>query len=132
MCRDGIPVSWSLAHVLGTRNFTDPEMICVFIDPTIYSVPPPGSGAVLASIINIMENFDIIEDDPIFYHRLDKSFKWAYGAISNLGDPNDDDITEFVNEVVANLTIFDWAYEKYNMINDSYTVNDPLFDGANF
>ena len=34
---------------------------------TIYSVPPPGSGAVLASIINIMENFDIIEDDPIFY-----------------------------------------------------------------
>ena len=74
----------------------------------------------------------MIKDDSIFYQRLVESFKWAYGARSNLGDPSDKNITEFVNEVVGNLTSFDWAYEKYNMINDSYTVNDPLFYGANF
>ena len=67
-----------------------------------------------------------------FYQRLVESFKWAYGGRSNLGDPNDEDITDYVNEVVTNLTSAAWAYEKYNMINDSYTVNDPQFYGANF
>ena len=212
MCRQGIPVSWSLDHILSTRHFTDPEMIRVFINPatgetwkqgetytrpvladtlellaiagdagdelfyrgylaqqlvedlqslggilstedmnnykakweepivvplpetqlTLYSVPPPGSGAVLAAIINIMENFEILEDDPVFYHRLVEAFKWAYGGRSNLGDPIDEEITGIVEKVVANLTSFSWAYEKFNMINDSATVNDPLFYGADF
>jgi len=212
MCRDGIPVSWSLASVLSSKKFTDPEMIKVFIDPAtgkvwqegqtykrtkladtleilaaagddgdelfyrgymaeqlaedlqqlggiltqedmsgykaqwlepitvdlatskskMYSVPPPGSGAVLGAIMNIMEYFQVVEEDSLFYHRLVESFKWAYGARSNLGDPNDENITDFVNAVVANMTSAEWAYEKHNMINDSFTVDDPLFYGANF
>ena len=33
---------------------------------TLYSIPPPGSGAVLAAILNIMENFPIKDDDPLY------------------------------------------------------------------
>ena len=97
---------------------------------TLYSIPPPGSGAVLAAILNIMENFPIKEDDPVFYHRLVESFKWAYGARSNLGDPADREITEFVNNLVVKMTSKKWAYRKYQMINDNTTVNNPLYYGS--
>ena len=94
---------------------------------TLYSMPPPGSGAVLAAILNIMENFPVEKDDPLFYHRVVESFKWAYGARSKLGDPNDKDITEFVENLVAEMTSSEWAFEKHLLINDSSTVNAPRY-----
>ena len=97
---------------------------------TLYSMPPPGSGAVLAAILNIMENFPVEKDDPLFYHRVVESFKWAYGARSNLGDPNDKDITEFVENLVAEMTSSEWAFEKHLLINDSSTVNAPRYYGS--
>ena len=63
---------------------------------TVYSVPPPASGAVLAAILNIVDMFGDMEETNVFYQRIIESFKWAYGARSNLGDPFDDSITEFI------------------------------------
>ena len=66
---------------------------------TLYSVPPPASGAVLAAILNILDTYDInaeTGDIGLLYHRMVESFKWAYGARSNLGDPFDADITGFI------------------------------------
>ena len=66
---------------------------------TLHSVPPPASGAVLAAILNILDTYDInaeISDTGLLYHRIVESFKWAYGARSNLGDPFDEDITYFI------------------------------------
>ena len=64
---------------------------------TLFSVPPPASGAVLAAILNIIDSFGAVEDpDPVFYHRLVETFKWAYAARSNLGDPFDQEITDFI------------------------------------
>lgn len=39
---------------------------------SLYTAPPPGSGAVLAAIINIMENFNTTMDgtDALFYHHV--------------------------------------------------------------
>ena len=77
---------------------------------TLLTVPPPGSGAVLAAILNIMQvpapltsvslclrhyittlqNYpDMNQTSALFYHRLVESFKWAYGARTRLGDPSD-------------------------------------------
>ena len=36
-----------------------------------------------------MQNYELEEADPLFYHRLVESFKWAYGARTRLGDPSD-------------------------------------------
>ena len=66
------------------------------LNATLYSVPPPASGAVLAAILNIIESFGPMEEDEIFYHRLLEAFKWAYGARSNLGDPFDEEISDFI------------------------------------
>jgi len=210
MCRNGIPVSWTIADTIAGREFSDTTLKAVLTDPetgkgwkegqtykrtaladtlealadagdngdelfyngsiavdlvndlgklggilslsdltsyrtewldpiavnmsstnlTLYSIPPPGSGAVLAAILNIMENFPIEEDDPLFYHRLVEAFKWAYGARSNLGDPNDKEITELVGKLVTEMTSSEWAYKKYLMINDNSTVNDPFYYGS--
>ena len=34
--------------------------------------------------------------------RIAESFKWAFGARTEMGDPQDEDITDFVNEVNFN------------------------------
>ena len=73
---------------------------------TLYSVPPPGSGAVLASILNILDNFDIQpgDDIPLLYHRMVEAFKWAFATRTELGDPvGDPDIREQVKSVVASI-----------------------------
>ena len=65
----------------------------------LHSVPPPASGAILSAILNIVDTYeDTMEDDSssLFYHRIVESFKWAYAARSNLGDPFDDEITDFI------------------------------------
>ena len=73
---------------------------------TLYSVPPPGSGAVLASILNILDNFNIQpgDDIPLLYHRMVEAFKWAFATRTELGDPvGDPAIREQVQSVVASI-----------------------------
>ena len=92
---------------------------------TMYSVPAPGSGPVLAAILNIIQNSDRYEEDALFYHRLVEAFKFAYAARGRLGDPlGDPDIAETVNRLMANLTSADWGKEKYSLINDTATQAD--------
>ena len=77
---------------------------------TLHSVPPPASGAVLAAILNILDTYEItaeVTDIGLLYHRMVESFKWAYGARSNLGDPFDSDITDFIGYILLNWMRFD-------------------------
>ena len=69
----------------------------------LYSIPPPGSGIILAYILNIMENYNVSKTDatdPLMYHRLVESFKYGYAYRSQLGDPSDSNITRLVNQVL--------------------------------
>ena len=68
----------------------------------LYSVPPPGSGIILAFILNIMENYNVTKldtNDPLMYHRLVESFKYGYAYRSQIGDPSDANITRIVQQV---------------------------------
>ena len=62
----------------------------------LFTVPPPASGPVLTAILNIMDSFPPMEEDPVFYLRLVESFKWSFAARSSLGDPSDGEITDFI------------------------------------
>ena len=48
------------------------------------------------------------------------------------GDPFDENITEIVQEIVYNLTSDNYAYDTFMKINDSFTVNNASYYGADF
>ena len=79
-----------------------------------------------------MQNYELEEADPLFYHRLVETFKWAYAARTRLGDPADPEYGEEVDRVVEEMVSEDWARDKFLRINDSSTESDPAFYGAEF
>lgn len=53
-------------------------------------------------MFNVLQNYDIRpedRDDPVLYHRIAETFKWAYAARTKMGDPADPTITDFMTEV---------------------------------
>ena len=69
---------------------------------TVHSVPPPGSGAIMEYILNILGNYHMKPEDtsPLLYHRVTEAFKWAYALRTEIGDPlGDDEIHDYVNQV---------------------------------
>jgi len=101
----------------------------------LYSVPPPGSGIILAFILNIMENYNVTKldaNDPLMHHRLVEAFKYGYAYRSQIGDPSDSNITKLVENIVKELTSEEVAFETFKKINDSQTSNDPKYYGGDF
>ena len=64
---------------------------------TLFSVPPPGSGALTAYIMNILDG-NLVNDtekdgraasfDPKSYHLIAEAFKHAYAQRTKLADPH--------------------------------------------
>ena len=61
---------------------------------TLHSVPPPGSGVILALILNILNGMVPHENDVTTYQRITEAFKYGYGKRTQLGDPDFVDISE--------------------------------------
>lgn len=55
---------------------------------TVYSAPPPGSGAILTFIINVLHRLLPVSDENIMWQRIVETFKWAYARRTELGDPD--------------------------------------------
>ena len=47
------------------------------LNSTFFSVPPPGSGAILAYILNMLDLYKIKpkDDNPLLFHRIVETFK---------------------------------------------------------
>lgn len=61
----------------------------------MFSVPPPGSGALLGFILNILDGYkfnaksiDGINNTVLTYHRMIEAYKYAYAKRTELGDPD--------------------------------------------
>ncbi|KAJ8959082.1 hypothetical protein NQ318_022339 [Aromia moschata] len=98
-------------------------------DISLYSAPLPGSGVILAFILNILNNFvDSSDPDSVTtYQRIIESFKFGYGRRTELGDSNFVD----VEELVSNLTSKSYAEYIRQYIFDDRTFQDPSYYGAN-
>lgn len=89
-----------------------------FQDGTVlYSVPPPGSGAILAFILNILDGYNFnassienMESAILTYHRMIEAFKYAYAKRTELGDTQFVDIKEASNENIKKTTFHCISY----------------------
>lgn len=100
---------------------------------TVYTSPPPGSGAILSFILNILDGYKFdknsIEDlnkTILTYHRIVEAYKYSYAKRTELGDTN------FVNisELLSNLTSREYADNIRSKIMDNTTFQDPKHYGA--
>lgn len=97
-------------------------------DHTLYTSPLPGSGPVLAFILNILDGF--LDLDNLYsvtnIQRIIEAFKFAYGYRTKLGDDN------FVNisDVVSNMTSKSFAEEIRTKISDTTTSQNASYYGA--
>ncbi|KOX78785.1 Gamma-glutamyltranspeptidase 1 [Melipona quadrifasciata] len=96
-------------------------------DLTIYTAPPPGSGAILTFIMNILGDMALDPDDKIMWQTVIETFKWAYARRTELADP------DFVNitSLLSNLTSIDYAKMIRSKIKTNKTNNDPKYYGVN-
>lgn len=97
---------------------------------TLYSVPAPASGAVLAYILGIMDGFraspdDLLPDDGLTLHRFVEACKFAFAQRALLGDGK----FVKVEELQHLLASPDFAEAARNLINDSCTHDDPSYYG---
>lgn len=99
-------------------------------DLTMFSVPPPGSGAVLAYILGIVDALRTakgvpLSDDVLTLHRFAEACKFAYAKRALLGDNKGQEL----EQLVGNLTSQDFAAKASASINDEKTFADPAHYG---
>ncbi|KAJ8722020.1 hypothetical protein PYW08_004422 [Mythimna loreyi] len=107
---------------------------------TLYSVPLPGSGSVLAFMLNILrdwvgEGTPVATGSNLYWHRIVETFKYAYAKRTGLGDPSRSNLPYDIRDLERNLSDAAWARSFRELINDSVTYNDwqhygALFEGA--
>jgi gamma-glutamyltranspeptidase len=55
-------------------------------DQTLYTIPLPGTGAVLTFMLDLIKGFPIL-NDGLTWHRITEAFKFGYAKRTHLGDP---------------------------------------------
>lgn len=55
---------------------------------TIYSAPPPGSGAILTFMMNVLRRLLPVGNENVMWQRIIETFKWAYARRTEFGDPD--------------------------------------------
>ncbi|CAB3221838.1 unnamed protein product [Arctia plantaginis] len=123
------------------RNFKvewqDPIEVPITDDYTLYSVPLPGSGSVLAFILNMLR--DWVGDGTVattgstlYWHRVVETFKYAYAKRTGLGDPSRSNLNYDIRELERNLSNAAWARAFRARVNDTRTYSDWEHYGASF
>ncbi|XP_017792145.1 PREDICTED: gamma-glutamyltranspeptidase 1-like [Habropoda laboriosa] len=93
---------------------------------TFYTAPPPGSGAILTFIMNVLNGIVPKADHRIMWQTIIETFKWAYARRTELGDPN----YVHIAGVLDNLTSIDYANTIQKRISVHGTSNNPKYYGA--
>ncbi|XP_026669040.1 glutathione hydrolase 1 proenzyme-like isoform X3 [Ceratina calcarata] len=97
---------------------------------TMYTAPPPGSGAILAFILNVLEGIIPSSNENVMWQNIVETFKWAYARRNELADPDYTPPDYDIAALLANLTSMDYAKEIRHKIKIDKTSNDPEYYGA--
>lgn len=85
-------------------EWQEPIVVRVSEEHTLYSVPLPGSGSVLAFILNMLREWvgtgsDAPVDSNLYWHRIVETFKFAYARRTGLGDSTRSNLPFSIAEV---------------------------------
>ncbi|CAF4934931.1 unnamed protein product [Pieris macdunnoughi] len=118
-------------------EWQEPIVVRVSPEHTLYSVPLPGSGSVLAFILNMLREWvgtgsDAPVDSNLYWHRIVETFKFAYARRTGLGDPSRTNLPFSIAELERNLSTPEWAVEHRAKVDDTRTFSDWRYYGAMF
>ncbi|KAK3320916.1 gamma-glutamyltranspeptidase [Cercophora scortea] len=112
------------------KNYTvriKPALSVDYRDYKLFTTEAPSSGAVMLSILKTMEQYSPqdLDDHNLTTHRLVEAMKFAYGARSELGDPDFvEDIKKYEELMMSN----DKAREIRALIMDNQTQPVDVYD----
>ena len=98
----------------------------------LFTTPPPGSGAIVGAILKIMKDFKRNTTEELFQHRFIEASKFAFAQRSKLGDWDDPEIQEAVQETVDYIQGEEWIKWVQNRLSDAKTELNTEFYGAKF
>ncbi|KAM3965264.1 glutathione hydrolase 1 proenzyme [Aphomia sociella] len=115
----------------------DPIVVPVTDHHTLYSVPLPGTGSVLAFMLNMLrgwveEGTEAPPGSNLYWHRVVETFKYAYGKRTGLGDPLHSNLSYNIAELERNLTDPSWAAAYRDLVDDTKTYSDWRHYGGDF
>ena len=134
----GIITEDDLANYIAIKK--DPLMIKLDDNQTVYSPPPPSSGAVYQFILNILSGYKLGKEcmsteakEIMTWHRIVEAFKFAYAKRTDLGDGDGegDAFRQELNELVKNMTSTTFGNEIRSQIWDNQT-HDTNYYGPTF
>nr|QLC28917.1 gamma-glutamyltranspeptidase [Spodoptera frugiperda] len=121
-------------------EWQDPIEVPLTDEYTLYSVPLPGSGSVLAFMLNMLRDWvgdgtDAPTGSNLYWHRIVETFKYAYAKRTGLGDPLRFNLNYDIRDLERNLSDPGWARSFRDLVNDERTYSDwqhygALFEGA--
>ncbi|CAH0751386.1 unnamed protein product [Diatraea saccharalis] len=121
-------------------EWSDPIAAPLTDEHTLYSVPLPGSGSVLAFILNMLRGWvgdgtDVPVGSNLYWHRIVETFKFAYGRRTGLGDPTRSDLGQQIQQLQRNLSDPNLVENYRRLVDDRKTYQDwkhygALFEGA--
>ncbi|KAI9146030.1 gamma-glutamyltranspeptidase [Paraphysoderma sedebokerense] len=111
------------------RAILRPPVVAWYKGRKVMSVPPPASGAVLASILNTLEGYDMKVDgkNEVNVHRIVESMRFGFARRSELGDPSFVNIRKRVQEIISK----DFAAATRFNISDEHTLKPEEY-GAKY
>ncbi|XP_021342930.1 gamma-glutamyltranspeptidase 1-like [Mizuhopecten yessoensis] len=123
-----------------TAVVKEPLVIRLTDNSSVYSPPPPSSGAVYEMILNIVDEFGMSNDsistpqkEILAWHRIIEAFKFSYAKRSSLGDGDgeDDAFRTELNVLLKNMTSKSFAAYVRSQIDDDRTHN-TMYYGPTF
>ncbi|XP_055998879.1 glutathione hydrolase 1 proenzyme-like [Ostrea edulis] len=120
--------------------YKDPLVVTLKDNSTIYTPPPPSSGAVYAMILSIADKYEFspdsvstIDKSITTWHRIIEAMKFAFAKRSSLGDPDKENqsFKDDIDSLLKLMTSSTYADYIRSKISDSST-QDTVYYGPTF
>ncbi|XP_076080122.1 glutathione hydrolase 1 proenzyme-like [Mytilus galloprovincialis] len=119
-----------------TALVKNPLVVKLNSERTVFSPPPPSSGAIVQFILNILDGYNLNDKslscqqkEIVTWHRFIEAFKFGFAKRTGLGDGDGENeaFREKLNEFLCTLTSKEFADQIRSQISDSQTFGTDYY-----